>query len=120
MNARLGQLDAFTHANHTMYPTSTKADESRSRVRPYGDASMSPAAGVLNHGQGCRGHESLRTPPGSLVFFDRGERRRARGADVEDAPCPNRCLWTPLSRWSRQTSTGFHRPEKVPWMARRC
>ena len=70
----------------TMYLTSTKADEPwmPGELRPYGDIPMSPAAGVLNYGQGLfEGMKAYRTSKGRIVFFrpEENARRMQRGAD---------------------------------------
>ncbi len=53
-------------------------------LRPYGDFSISPAAGVLNYGQGLfEGMKAYRTVEGRLVFFrpEENARRMQAGAD---------------------------------------
>ena len=70
----------------TMYLTSTKADEPwmPGELRPYGDVPMSPAAGVLNYGQGLfEGMKAYRTSKNRIVFFrpEENARRMKRGAD---------------------------------------
>ena len=69
-----------------MYITSTKADEPwmPGQLQPYGDIPMSPAAGVLNYGQGLfEGMKAFRTSKGRIVFFrpEENARRMQRGAD---------------------------------------
>ncbi len=52
--------------------------------RPYGDIQISPAAGVLNYGQGLfEGMKALRTKAGKVVLFRPAEngKRMAAGAD---------------------------------------
>ena len=70
----------------TMYITQTKGDEPwmPGRLQPYGDIPMSPAAGVLNYGQGLfEGMKAFRTSTGRIVFFrpEENARRMQRGAD---------------------------------------
>ena len=70
----------------TMYITQTKGGEPwmPGRLQPYGDIPMSPAAGVLNYGQGLfEGMKAFRTSTGRIVFFrpEENARRMQRGAD---------------------------------------
>ena len=70
----------------TMYLTETTATEPwmPGSLRPYGPIQMSPAAGVLNYGQGLfEGMKAYRTSKGRVVFFrpEENARRMQRGAD---------------------------------------
>ena len=70
----------------TMYLTETTATEPwmPGSLRPYGPISMSPAAGVINYGQGLfEGMKAFRTSSGRVVFFrpEENARRMQRGAD---------------------------------------
>jgi branched-chain amino acid aminotransferase len=70
----------------TMYLTETTATEPwmPGSLRPYGPVPMSPAAGVLNYGQGLfEGMKAFRTSKGRVVFFrpEENARRMQRGAD---------------------------------------
>ena len=70
----------------TMYLTTTTAEDPwmPGDLRPYGDVPMSPAAGVLNYGQGLfEGMKAYRTSKGRIVFFrpEENARRMQRGAD---------------------------------------
>lgn len=70
----------------TMYLTETKQDEAwmPGDLRPYGNMSISPAAGVLNYGQGLfEGMKAYRTANDRVVFFrpEENARRMQRGAD---------------------------------------
>jgi branched-chain amino acid aminotransferase len=70
----------------TMYLTETKQGEAwmPGDLRPYGNMSISPAAGVLNYGQGLfEGMKAYRTTDGKVVFFrpEENARRMQRGAD---------------------------------------
>ena len=69
-----------------MYLTETKQDEAwmPGDLRPYGNMSISPAAGVLNYGQGLfEGMKAYRTANDRVVFFrpEENARRMQRGAD---------------------------------------
>ena len=70
----------------TMYVAETTGDEPwmPGDLRPYGNISISPAAGVLNYGQGLfEGMKAYRTAENRVVFFrpDENARRMQRGAD---------------------------------------
>ena len=70
----------------TMYLTETTATEPwmPGSLRPYGSIPMSPAAGVINYGQGLfEGMKAFRTSSGRVVFFrpEENARRMQRGAD---------------------------------------
>ena len=70
----------------TMYLTETTATEPwmPGSLRPYGPISMSPAAGVINYGQGLfEGMKAFRTSSERVVFFrpEENARRMQRGAD---------------------------------------
>ncbi|MDA0925120.1 MAG: branched-chain amino acid aminotransferase [archaeon] len=70
----------------TMYITTTEGDEPwmPGELQPYGDIPMSPAAGVLNYGQGLfEGMKAFRTSANRIVFFrpEENARRMQRGAD---------------------------------------
>ena len=70
----------------TMYVAETTGDEPwmPGDLRPYGNISISPAAGVLNYGQGLfEGMKAYRTDKNRVVFFrpDENARRMQRGAD---------------------------------------
>ena len=70
----------------TMYITSVQADEPwmPGQLQPYGDIPMSPAAGVLNYGQGLfEGMKAYTTSKGRIVCFrpEENARRMQRGAD---------------------------------------
>lgn len=70
----------------TMYVAETTGDEPwmPGDLRPYGNISISPAAGVLNYGQGLfEGMKAYRTAKNRVVFFrpDENARRMQRGAD---------------------------------------
>jgi len=59
------------------------------RVEPYGDLSLSPAAGVLNYGQGIfEGMKAFRTVDGGVVTFrpDQNAARFADGAERMSMP----------------------------------
>ncbi len=69
-----------------MYVTEVAGDDAwmPGTLRPYGDFSISPAAGVLNYGQGLfEGMKAYRTAEGRLVFFrpEENARRMQAGAD---------------------------------------
>ena len=56
----------------SMYITKTKIDEpwTPGEMRPYGNISISPAAGVMNYGQGLfEGMKAYRTSAGRVVLF---------------------------------------------------
>ena len=70
----------------TMYITTTEGNEPwmPGKLQPYGDIPMSPAAGVLNYGQGLfEGMKAFRTSKNRIVFFrpEENARRMQRGAD---------------------------------------
>lgn len=70
----------------TMYITETAIDEpwKPGDLMPYGDMKISPAAGVLNYGQGLfEGMKAYRTSKDRVVFFrpEENARRMQRGAD---------------------------------------
>ena len=70
----------------TMYITTTDIDSpwDIGELVPYGDMKMSPAAGVLNYGQGLfEGMKAYRTAEDNIVFFrpEENARRMQRGAD---------------------------------------
>ena len=70
----------------TMYITETGIDDAwmPGELFPYGDMKISPAAGVLNYGQGLfEGMKAYRTSKGRVVFFrpEENARRMQRGAD---------------------------------------
>jgi len=70
----------------TMYLTETAIDKpwKPGDLMPYGDMKISPAAGVLNYGQGLfEGMKAYRTSKGRVVFFrpEENARRMQRGAD---------------------------------------
>ena len=70
----------------TMYLTETKQGDAwmPGDLRPYGNMSISPAAGVLNYGQGLfEGMKAYRTANDRVVFFrpEENARRMQRGAD---------------------------------------
>jgi branched-chain amino acid aminotransferase len=70
----------------TMYLTETTANDPwmPGALRPYGPIQMSPAAGVINYGQGLfEGMKAYRTSKGRVVFFrpEENARRMQRGAD---------------------------------------
>lgn len=70
----------------TMYLTETAIDEpwKPGDLMPYGDMKISPAAGVLNYGQGLfEGMKAYRTSKDRVVFFrpEENARRMQRGAD---------------------------------------
>lgn len=70
----------------TMYISKCKTDGAwdKGAFLPYGDIPMSPAAGVLNYGQGLfEGMKALRTKVGKVVLFRPAEngKRLADGAD---------------------------------------
>ncbi len=70
----------------TMYVATTTAEDPwmPGDLRPYGNISISPAAGVLNYGQGLfEGMKAYRTAKDRVVFFrpDENARRMQRGAD---------------------------------------
>ena len=69
-----------------MYITETQMDEAwmPGDMLPYGDMKISPAAGVLNYGQGLfEGMKAYRTSKDRVVFFrpEENARRMQRGAD---------------------------------------
>jgi branched-chain amino acid aminotransferase len=69
-----------------MYVATTTADDPwmPGDLRPYGNIEISPAAGVLNYGQGLfEGMKAYRTAKDRVVFFrpDENARRMQRGAD---------------------------------------
>ena len=70
----------------TMYITDTDINDAwmPGELIPYGDMKISPAAGVLNYGQGLfEGMKAYRTSKGRVVFFrpEENARRMQRGAD---------------------------------------
>ena len=70
----------------TMYVSKTTAEDPwmPGDLRPYGNIEISPAAGVLNYGQGLfEGMKAYRTAKDRVVFFrpDENARRMQRGAD---------------------------------------
>ena len=70
----------------TMYVATTTAEDTwiPGDLRPYGNIEISPAAGVLNYGQGLfEGMKAYRTAKDRVVFFrpDENARRMQRGAD---------------------------------------
>lgn len=70
----------------TMYVATTTVDDPwmPGDLRPYGNIEISPAAGVLNYGQGLfEGMKAYRTAKDRIVFFrpDENARRMQRGAD---------------------------------------
>ena len=70
----------------TMYITTTDINSpwDIGELIPYGDMKMSPAAGVLNYGQGLfEGMKAYRTAEDNIVFFrpEENARRMQRGAD---------------------------------------
>ena len=70
----------------TMYVATTTAEDPwmPGDLRPYGNLEISPAAGVLNYGQGLfEGMKAYRTAKNRVVFFrpDENARRMQRGAD---------------------------------------
>ena len=70
----------------TMYVATTTAEDPwmPGDLRPYGNIEISPAAGVLNYGQGLfEGMKAYRTAKDRVVFFrpDENARRMQRGAD---------------------------------------
>ena len=70
----------------TMYVATTTAEDPwmPGDLRPYGNISISPAAGLLNYGQGLfEGMKAYRTAKDRVVFFrpDENARRMQRGAD---------------------------------------
>ncbi len=75
----------------TMYITTTEGDQPwmPGTLQPYGNIPMSPAAGVLNYGQGLfEGMKAFRTSKGRIVFFrpEENARRMQRGADRLNMP----------------------------------
>ncbi|MCH1540511.1 MAG: branched-chain amino acid aminotransferase [Candidatus Poseidonia sp.] len=69
-----------------MYITEIQGDEAwmPGKLQPYGPIPMSPAAGVLNYGQGLfEGMKAFRTSKDRIVFFrpEENARRMQRGAD---------------------------------------
>ena len=69
-----------------MYLTKTAIDApwEPGEMRPYGNISISPAAGVMNYGQGLfEGMKAYRTAAGRVVLFrpEENARRMQRGAD---------------------------------------
>lgn len=70
----------------TMYLTTTEGDNPwvPGQLQPYANISISPAAGVLNYGQGLfEGMKAFRTSKNRIVFFrpEENARRMQRGAD---------------------------------------
>ena len=69
-----------------------------SAVEPYGDLSLSPAAAVLNYGQGIfEGMKAFRTVDGEVVTFrpDQNAARFAEGAGrMSMPPCRSPFSWT--------------------------
>lgn len=70
----------------TMYLTETTSEAPwmPGQLRPYGPIEMSPAAGVMNYGQGLfEGMKAYRTSKDRIVFFrpEENARRMQRGAD---------------------------------------
>ena len=82
----------------TMYVATTTAEDPwmPGDLRPYGNISISPAAGVLNYGQGLfEGMKAYRTAKDRVVFFrpDENARRMQRGADrLKMPPVPESIL----------------------------
>jgi len=69
-----------------MYIAKTKMNDAwmPGDIRPYGNISISPAAGVINYGQGLfEGMKAYRTSKGRVVLFrpEENARRMQRGAD---------------------------------------
>ena len=80
-----------------MYIAKTKMNDAwmPGEIRPYGNISISPAAGVINYGQGLfEGMKAYRTSKGRVVLFrpEENARRMQRGADRL-----KRCLLVPES-----------------------
>jgi len=103
----------------TMYLTKTtsSAPWMPGDLRPYGPMEMSPAAGVLNYGQGLfEGMKAFRTSKDRVVFFrpEENARRMQRGADrLKMPPVPEsifidaveQCVQANL-RWVPPTGKG--------------
>ena len=103
----------------TMYLTKTSSTDPwmPGDLRPYGPMEMSPAAGVLNYGQGLfEGMKAFRTSKGRVVFFrpEENARRMQRGADrLKIPPVPEsifidaveQCVQANL-RWVPPTGKG--------------
>ena len=88
----------------TMYLTTTTANDPwmPGELRPYGDIPMSPAAGVLNYGQGLfEGMKAYRTSKGRIVFFRPEETPDECSAERIASRCPpfpNPSSLTPSSK----------------------
>jgi branched-chain amino acid aminotransferase len=110
----------------TMYITTTEGDEPwmPGQLQPYGDIPMSPAAGVLNYGQGLfEGMKAFRTSKERIVFFrpEENARRMQRGADrLRCRRYPNPFSSMRLNKWWVRTSIGSPPAEGAPCTSARC
>ncbi len=102
-----------------MYVTKTGIDDPwmPGEMRPYGNISISPAAGVLNYGQGLfEGMKAYRTSSGRVVLFrpEENARRMQRGADrLKMPPFQNLFSLTLSSNVSSRIQDGFLQWAKV-------
>ena len=106
----------------TMYVAETTGDEPwmPGNLRPYGNISISPAAGVLNYGQGLfEGMKAYRTDKNRVVFFrpDENARRMQRGADrLKMPPVPESIFIDAVE----QALSTQHRTHAMTCMWGRC
>ena len=109
-----------------MYVAETTGDEPwmPGDLRPYGNISISPAAGVLNYGQGLfEGMKAYRTDKDRVVFFrpDENARRMQRGADrLKMPPVPESISSMRLNKSFKPTSIGCLRWDEVRCTFDRC
>ena len=93
-----------------MYMTKTAIDApwEPGQMRPYGNISISPAAGVMNYGQGLfEGMKAYRTAAGRVVLFrpEENARRMQRGADrLKMPPVPESIFLDAVEQWVQQNA----------------
>ncbi|MEL0101242.1 MAG: branched chain amino acid aminotransferase, partial [Euryarchaeota archaeon] len=93
-----------------MYMTKTSAEDPwmPGEMRPYGNISISPAAGVLNYGQGLfEGMKAYRTTNDRVVLFrpEENARRMQRGADrLKMPPVPESIFIDAVEQCVQQNS----------------
>ncbi|MBB69687.1 MAG: branched chain amino acid aminotransferase, partial [Euryarchaeota archaeon] len=93
-----------------MYMTKTEIDApwEPGEMRPYGNISISPAAGVMNYGQGLfEGMKAYRTAAGRVVLFrpEENARRMQRGADrLKMPPVPESIFIDAVEQCVQQNS----------------
>ena len=102
-----------------MYVAEVKAGEPwmPGSLVPYADFSISPAAGVLNYGQGLfEGMKAYRTEADRIVFSAQKRMLAACRPVRTGSAChlsPNPSSWTPLNRWSTPTEIGSLRADEA-------